>query len=124
MMSTELHFTKEHEWVKLEGGKAYVGVTDHAQKLLGDIVFVDLPEVGSKLSRGGVLGTIESVKTVSDVFAPVSGTVVEVNTELEDSPALVNSNPYDSFLAVLELSDETELKDLLDEAQYLALCKE
>lgn len=123
-MSTELHYTKEHEWVKLEDGKAYVGVTDHAQSLLGDIVFVDLPEVGCKVSRGDVLGTIESVKTVSDVFAPISGTVVEVNTGLEDSPALVNSDPYASFLAVLEISNETELNDLLDEAQYLALCKE
>lgn len=123
-MDTTLQFTKDHEWVRLEDGKAYVGVTDYAQKMMGDVVFVDLPEIGSKLSRGDTLGTIESVKTVSDVFAPLSGTVVEVNQGLEDSPAYVNSDPFSSFLAALELSDESELGELLDEAQYRAFCEE
>lgn len=115
----ELKYSKEHEWVRVEGDKAYVGITDFAQAELGDIVFVELPEKGSSVSANAVFGTVESVKTVSDLFAPVSGTIVDVNTALADAPESVNSSPYgDGWMIVIQFKDALELDALLDSAAY------
>ncbi|SHK54516.1 glycine cleavage system protein GcvH [Thermocrinis minervae] len=118
------YYTKEHEWVLVKGKKAWVGITDYAQKELGDIVYVDLPEKDSHYEAGDVLVNLESVKNVAPVYAPVSGTVVEVNSQLQDEPQLVNESPYeDGWLVVLEMDDPAELEDLLtaeDYAQMLA----
>ncbi|MFB5189415.1 glycine cleavage system protein GcvH [Alicyclobacillus fastidiosus] len=114
-----LKYSKEHEWVRVEGNRAYIGITDFAQDELGDIVYVELPEVGSQLTVNETFGTVESVKTVSDLFAPVSGKVVEVNSNLEDAPEQVNTSPYeDGWMVVVELQDENELNALLDSSQY------
>ncbi|WP_026961985.1 glycine cleavage system protein GcvH [Alicyclobacillus herbarius] len=115
----DLKYSKEHEWVRVEGGRAYVGITHFAQDELGDIVFVELPDVGTEVRANETFGTVESVKTVSDLFAPVSGTVVEVNEKLADSPELMNSSPYDEgWMIVIEMSDTTELDALLDADGY------
>lgn len=115
-------YTKEHEWVQIEGKRARVGITDHAQAELGDVVFVELPSMGTVVKKGGHLGTVESVKAVSDLFAPVSGKVVAVNSDLETSPETVNQSPHaDGWIAVLEISDPSEANDLLDAAAYEAL---
>jgi glycine cleavage system H protein len=112
-------YTKDHEWALAEDGKVRVGITDFAQDALGDIVFVELPEVGAKLEQGGPLGEIESTKSVSQIYAPVKGTVAEVNTALIDSPEQVNSEPYGSgWLVVIEPEDEAALSGLLDAAGY------
>lgn len=117
----ELKYSKEHEWVRTDGSKAYIGISDFAQDELGDIVFVELPQVGTTLTLNSTFGTVESVKTVSDLFAPVSGKVVEVNGKLEDSPELVNTDPYgDGWMIVVEMSNPSELDDLLDAAAYNA----
>ncbi len=116
-----LKYSKEHEWVKVEGQQARIGITDFAQDELGDIVFVELPEVGSEVKVNETFGTVESVKTVSDLFAPVSGKVVAINQSLTDAPELVNSNPYeDGWMIVVEMSNPAELDDLLDAAGYEA----
>ena len=120
----DLMYSKEHEWVKVEGNKAYIGITDYAQQALGDIVFVELPEVGDEMNAGDLLGTVESVKSVSDIYSPVSGKVVEVNEELEDAPEAINEDPYGSWIAVIELSDTTELEELMDEDAYIRFCDE
>lgn len=115
-------YTKEHEWVKIEGNRARVGITDHAQAELGDVVFVELPTIGKAVQQGGLLGTVESVKAVSDVYAPVSGKVVEVNQELETSPEQINQSPHeDGWIVVIELSAPAEADALLDAAAYEAL---
>ncbi|ATW27037.1 glycine cleavage system protein GcvH [Candidatus Formimonas warabiya] len=119
-----LKYTKTHEWVKVEGSKGLVGLTDYAQGHLGEIVFVELPQVGDELSAGSPLGVVESVKAVSDVYAPVSGTVREINEELLDNPGNINQDPYGSWLASLELSDLSQLEALLDAAEYEKLCAE
>ncbi|NLY18420.1 MAG: glycine cleavage system protein GcvH [Clostridiaceae bacterium] len=119
-----LKYSKEHEWVKVDGNKAYIGITDHAQNSLGEIVFVELPETGAELNSGDVLGVVESVKAASDVYTPVSGVVAEVNEELEESPEKINEAPYESWIAVLELSDLSELDKLLDAGEYEKYCKE
>ncbi len=112
-------YTKDHEWVSIEDGKARIGITDHAQAELGDIVFVELPAVGTATSAGDVLATVESVKAVGDVLAPVDGTVVEVNDALESAPETINQSPHDeAWVAVIEFSDPAALDDLLDAAQY------
>lgn len=117
----QLKYSKEHEWVRVEGSRAYIGITDFAQDELGDIVFVELPEVGAKLTVNEIFGTVESVKTVSDLFAPVSGVVVEINETLEDAPEKVNSKPYeDGWMLIVELSDERQLGELLDHSGYEA----
>ncbi|WP_048601288.1 glycine cleavage system protein GcvH [Rubeoparvulum massiliense] len=117
----ELKYTDEHEWVRVDGAKAYIGITDFAQSELGDIVFVELPEVGTKLEQGASFGSVESVKTVSELYAPVSGTVVEVNQTLEDSPELVNEAPYEAaWMIVVEMDDPSQVADLLDGAKYEA----
>lgn len=125
MSQTEgLRFTREHEWIRRENGRFAVGISDYAQKSLGDIVFVELPEVGAELEAGDVLGTVESVKTVSDVYTPFAGRVVEVGTGLEDDPAKVNSDPYGSAIAVLEPTGEADFSALMDEAGYRKFCEE
>ncbi|WP_126428496.1 glycine cleavage system protein GcvH [Brevibacillus marinus] len=121
----ELKYSEEHEWVRVEGNKAYIGITSFAQSELGDIVFVELPEVGAQIKQDEPFGSVESVKTVSELYAPLSGTVVEVNGELEDSPELVNSSPYDKgWMIVVEVADPSELDKLLDADAYEAMVKE
>lgn len=121
----QLHYSKEHEWVKIEGSKAYIGITEFAQSELGDIVFVELPEVDADIAVGEVFGNVESVKTVSDLYAPVSGKVVEINEELSDSPELVNESPYEgAWMVAVELSNPEEVEALLDAAGYEALIAE
>ncbi len=116
----DLYYTKDHEWVKvLEDGTVLVGISDYAQKELGDLAYVELPEVGTEVNKGDVLCEIESVKAVSEVYAPVSGEVIEVNEELEDSPELLNEDPYEHWIAKLKPSNlEEELKELMDAQAY------
>ena len=116
-------YTKDHEWIELSGDKGKVGITDYAQQQLGDVVYVELPEVGAKLKQGQSFGTIESVKAVSELYAPVSGTVVEVNTALKEKPEAVNSDPHASWMVALKLSDPAEAGTLLDVTQYSDLVK-
>ena len=126
-MSTpkELRYTKEHEWVKIEGGKATVGITHFAQSELGDIVFVELPEVGDEIAKDQPFGSVESVKTVSELYAPVSGKVVAINEELSDNPEYVNESPYEqAWMITVELTDEAEVEELMDADAYTALIEE
>ena len=118
-----LRYSKEHEWVRVEGQKAYIGITDFAQESLGDIVFVELPDVGKQIPAFGEAGVVESVKAVSPVYSPVAGTVVEVNDALEGGPESVNSAPYESWFFVLEMTDPTEAEALLDAAAYEKICE-
>ncbi|ADE57696.1 MULTISPECIES: glycine cleavage system protein GcvH [Aminobacterium] len=118
----DLKYTESHEWVKVEGGKARIGITDYAQHAMGDIVYVELPEEGAEFSTGSDLCVVESVKGANDVYAPVSGTVVEVNSGLEDSPELLNEDAYANWIVVLEMSDTSELDNLLDGEAYEKLC--
>ncbi|WP_129721809.1 glycine cleavage system protein GcvH [Xylanivirga thermophila] len=120
----KLKYSKDHEWVKIDGDRAYIGITDHAQKSLGDIVFVELPEVDVELDAGDQLAVVESVKAASDVYSPISGTVIEVNEELDASPELINENAYDSWIAILSIKDVSELDELMDETEYEKFCKE
>ncbi|TOZ49569.1 glycine cleavage system protein GcvH [Staphylococcus pseudintermedius] len=114
-----LKYSKEHEWVKVEGNTAIIGITDFAQSELGDIVFVELPEVEDELTEGETFGSVESVKTVSELYSPVSGKVVAVNENLEDAPEAVNETPYEeAWMVKVELKDESELDALLDAAGY------
>jgi len=115
-----LLYSESHEWVKVEGNIAVVGVSDFAQSEMGDITYVELPEVGDELSAGEDFGALESVKTSSELIAPVSGKVVECNTDLEDSPELINEDPYGAWIIRVEMSDEAELKALLDASAYSA----
>ncbi|CAM4324508.1 MULTISPECIES: glycine cleavage system protein GcvH [Jeotgalicoccus] len=118
----DLKYSEDHEWIKVEGNTVTIGITDFAQSELGDIVFVELPEEGDDISTGDSFGSVESVKTVSELYAPVSGSIVAVNEELEDSPELVNENPYEgAWMLKVELSDESELDNLLDAAGYQAV---
>jgi glycine cleavage system H protein len=113
------YFTDEHEWIDVEDDIATVGITDYAQEQLGDIVFVELPEVGSTLDKGGDAAVVESVKAASDVYSPITGEVIEINDGLEEEPALVNSSPEeDGWFFRMTLADATELQDLMDEAAY------
>lgn len=115
-----LYYTKEHEWVRVEGDKAYIGITDYAQHSLGSIVYVELPEVGDILSAEDNLGVVESVKAASDIFMPVSGEVVEINEEVVDNPELLNKGAYDNHLIAVTLKDKSELDDLLGKEDYEA----
>lgn len=120
-MSTpkDLKYSEDHEWVKQEDGKIRLGITEFAQSELGDIVFVELPAEGDEITKGESFGSVESVKTVSELYAPLSGTVVEVNEELEDSPELVNESPYEgAWMVVIEVSDESQLDSLMDADAY------
>jgi glycine cleavage system H protein len=114
-----LRYTKEHEWARQEGNRVVVGITDYAQKELGDVVFVELPEVGATIAATDTFGVVESVKAVSDLYAPVSGTVVEANIVLEDQPELVNASPYgQGWMVVIEATRLEELQQLLTAAEY------
>jgi glycine cleavage system H protein len=114
-------YSKDHEWIKVEGERGRVGITDHAQNQLGDVVFLELPEVGRKLKAGDVFGSVESVKAVSELFSPVSGEVVEVNADLTKTPEKVNADPHgDAWMIVLKLADPGEVNALLDAAAYEA----
>ena len=118
----ELLYTKSHEWVRLEGDTAYIGLTDFAQDALGDLVFVNLPEVGDEMEAGAVFADVESVKAVSDVYSPVSGTVEEVNEELLDAPEKINEAPYDAwFVKVVGI---TEKEELISAEAYVKVCEE
>ncbi|MDR0880382.1 MAG: glycine cleavage system protein GcvH [Clostridioides sp.] len=119
-----LMYTKDHEWVCVEGDKAKVGITDYAQSHLGDIVFVELPEIDGELGTGDTLAAVESVKAVSDAICPVSGTVVSINEALEDDPQLLNEDAYENWIAELELSDKEELKNLMSAEEYEEFIKE
>lgn len=115
----ELKYTEEHEWVLVEDDVVTVGITDFAQDQLGDVVFVELPEVGDQLETGKPLGVVESVKAVSDVYAPVGGEVVEINDDLPDEPEMLNTSPYeDGWMVKIKLNDSGELEDLMDAAAY------
>lgn len=118
-----LKYTKDHEWIDLEGHRGRVGITDYAQQQLGDVVYMELPEVGAAVTAGQSFGSIESVKAVSELFAPVSGTVMEVNQAVKDKPELVNSDPQGSWLIVLQLTKPEEAGSLLDATQYRELVK-
>lgn len=116
-----LRYTKEHEWARREGNRIVVGITDYAQKELGDVVFVELPEVGTTIETMGTFGVVESVKAVSDLYAPVSGTIVEANIILEDQPELVNASPYgQGWMVVIETGNTEEFQQLLTAAEYQA----
>ena len=117
-----LKYSKDHEWVKVEGDKAYIGITDFAQHSLGDIVFVELPEVDSELNSGEVFGVVESVKAASDIYMPISGKIVKVNEDLVDSPELVNEDPYKNWIIMVSISDKSQLNDLIDSKAYEDLC--
>jgi glycine cleavage system H protein len=121
MYPSDLKYTKEHEWVKIAGSEARIGITDYAQKQLGDVVYLELPDVGRTFSKGDVFGTIESVKAVSELYAPVSGEVTEVNQSLTQKPETVNSAPHESWMIVMKVSADNP--DLLDAAQYIELTK-
>jgi glycine cleavage system H protein len=116
-------YTKDHEWIELAGDQGKVGITDYAQEQLGDVVYVELPEVGAKLKQGQSFGTIESVKAVSELYSPVSGEVVDVNTALKDKPEVVNKSPHTSWMIAIKLTDPGEARALLDAAQYQTLVK-
>ncbi|MCS6808807.1 MAG: glycine cleavage system protein GcvH [Bacteroidota bacterium] len=117
-----LKYTKDHEWVRIEGNVGIVGITDHAQSELGDIVYVDIPDPNAHLQQGDVFGTIEAVKTVADLFAPLSGTIIECNTAINDSPDVVNTDPYGAgWIIKLELTAPSEIEELLDAHAYKAL---
>ncbi len=120
----ELRYTETHEWVKVDKGVAYIGITDFAQHSLGEIVFVELPEVDDELAQNEEFATIESVKAASDLNAPISGLVVEINEDLEDSPELLNENPYDNWIVKVEIEKESELESLLDSDAYKKLTEE
>jgi len=115
----DLLYTNDHEWVRVEGERVRVGITDYAQDALGDVVFVELAEVGGSVTMNEGMGEVESTKSVSDLYAPLSGTVVDVNSALTSAPGAVNADPYgEGWLCVLEMSDQTQLKDLLDASAY------
>ncbi|VEF47066.1 glycine cleavage system protein H [Bacillus freudenreichii] len=121
----ELRYSEEHEWVKEEGEKVRIGITDFAQSELGDIVFVELPEIGDEITADEPFGSVESVKTVSELYAPVSGKVVEVNEDLEDSPEFVNESPYEkAWMIVVEPSDTGELDNLMSAEDYVKMTSE
>ena len=118
MYPADLKYTKDHEWVRVDGETGTIGITDFAQQQLGDVVYVDLPEVGTHLSAGQTFGTIESVKAVSELYAPVSGEVVEVNAALKDKPEDVNAKPHDSWMIKVRLANAAETASLMDAAAY------
>ena len=118
-MADSLKFTEDHLWVRVEGRRAHVGLSDYAQDELGEVIAVELPDVGDTLEKGESFGEIESIKTVSDLIAPVSGTISAVNAELEDHPSLLNEDPYhEGWLVEIELSDRNEIEDLMDSDEY------
>ena len=117
----DLKYSKDHEWVRINGETADIGITDYAQQQLGDVVYVDLPEVGRRLNAGESFGSIESVKAVSELFSPVSGEVIEVNPDLKEHPEAVNTTPHDAWMVRVRLTDPAATGGLMDHAQYEAL---
>ena len=113
-----LYYSESHEYVRVEGGFGYIGISDYAQNALGNVVYVDMPEVDDEVEAGEEFGAVESVKAASDLIAPVSGTVVEVNKALDDQPELLNQDPYENWIIKVELSDEAELDNLMDATSY------
>lgn len=121
----DLKYSKEHEWARIEDGKVVIGITDHAQEELGDVVFVELPEVGREVEQMETFGVVESVKAVSDLYSPVTGEVLEINEALKEEPELINSDPYgDGWLIVVKMSDESEVDGLLSTEEYESFIKE
>jgi len=115
----DVKYSKEHEWVRVEGNVATVGISDYAQEQLGDVVFVELPAVGDKVSKEDAFGVVESVKAVSDIYAPVSGKVIEVNDDLPDNPEIINEDPYeDGWMIKIEMNDPEDLEDLMSSVEY------
>ncbi|HEX2444406.1 MAG TPA: glycine cleavage system protein GcvH [Vicinamibacterales bacterium] len=123
MYPADRKYTKDHEWIRLAGAEAEVGITDYAQKQLGDVVYVELPEVGRKVKQGESFGTIESVKAVSELFSPASGEVISVNSSLPDSPETINKDPHNTWMIRLRLDDPGETSSLLDGPQYADFAK-
>ena len=119
--STDLRYTKDHEWIRIDGETGRIGVTDYAQQQLGDVVFVELPAAGDKLTKGQQFGSIESVKAVSDLYAPMSGRVVEVNEALQDQPEAVNEDPHGTWMIAIALDDLSDADELLDADGYRSL---
>ena len=117
-----LYYSESHEWVKVEGNVAVIGITDFAQHAMGDLSYVDMPEVDDELEKGEEFGAVESVKAASDLYSPVSGTVIEINEELEDAPALLNQDAFANWILKVEMSDPSELEALMDAAAYEAMC--
>ena len=113
-----LKYSNNHTWVKVEGNTAYIGITDYAQEQLGEILFVEMPEVGDEISKDSEFGVVESSKVASDLIAPISGEVIEINEKLEDEPEYINEDAYDAWILKVKLSDESELDDLLDADNY------
>ncbi|NPB06531.1 MAG: glycine cleavage system protein GcvH [Aquificae bacterium] len=125
LVKGDRYYTKEHEWVLVKNGYAEVGITDYAQKQLGDIVYVELPQEGQEFDAGDAMATLESVKNVAPVYAPVTGKVVKVNEELKEEPGLINDDPYDAgFIAVMEMYDPTEVEDLMSPQDYADYLRE
>ena len=118
-----LKYTKDHEWIEVSGDRGKVGITDYAQQQLGDVVYIDLPEVGARVKAGQSFGTIESVKAVSELYAPLAGEVVEVNTALKDKPEVVNKDPHANWMIVIKMSEPAAAASLLDASQYADLVK-
>ena len=118
----DLRYSKDHEWARLEDGRVRIGITDYAQDALGDVVYVQIPDVGAKVSMGESFSEVESTKSVSDIYSPINGTIVEVNQELSDAPQRVNEDPYgEGWLVVIEADDASQFEQLLDAAAYRAL---
>lgn len=120
----ELKYTKEHEWAKLEGDIVTIGITDFAQSSLGDIVFAELPEVGDSVDKDGTFGVVESIKSASDLYSPITGEVVEANTDIADSPDMLNQDPYGAWMIKVKVSDVEEFNALLSAEDYAPLCEE
>jgi glycine cleavage system H protein len=118
-----LYYSESHEYVRVEGDFGYVGITDYAQHALGNVVYVDMPDVDDEVTAGEEFGAVESVKAASDLISPVSGTVVEVNEALEDEPELINQDAFENWIIKVELSDKADLDNLMDAAAYEAICK-
>ncbi len=125
MHPEDLRYTTTHEWIRSEDGLATVGITDHAQSELGDIVYIELPQVGTNVQKGNVFGTIESIKAVSDLVAPVSGEIVEVNEELPETPERVNESPYNAgWMVIIKMDDPSEVNDLMSSDEYEVFIQE
>ena len=120
-----LYYSKDHEWIKIEGNEVYIGITDYAQHSLGEVVYVEFPEVGDEFAAGDVFGVIESVKAAADSYMPISGKIIGINDELlEDEPQALNEKPYEAWILKVELSDHTELEGLLSAEDYMKHCEE
>ena len=118
MIKEGLLYAKSHEWLTVEGSEAYVGISDHAQEALGDVVFIELPKVGNTIKMGEAFGAVESVKAASDMYLPVSGKIIEVNTDLESEPEKLNQDHYGSWICKIEILDQKELENLFDHTEY------